>query len=110
MSDMNNITVIGRLVFDPELKYTSAGGALCVFSIAVNKKYKEKEEVSFFECVSFGKLAETIAQYCKKGARIGVTGYLTQSRWDDNGSARSKVQIVVNNFQFLDGKKNESQD
>jgi len=109
MSDLNQVTLIGRTTKDPELKYTQGGVALTNFSIAVNKTYtandEKKEQVSFFNCVAWTKLAEVIVQYVKKGHRIGITGRLQQQRWeDDSENKRSSVEIVVENFQFLQPK------
>ena len=105
MNDTNIVIAIGRFTRDPELKYTQTGTALTSFSIAVNEKYKETEKVNYFDCVSFGKTAEIICQYCKKGARVAIDGKLSQERWETNeGDKRSKVVIKVDNIQFLSSK------
>jgi single-strand DNA-binding protein len=71
MSDINHVTLIGRLTKNPELKYTQAGKSVASFSIANDKTYvangEKKQQTSFFNCVSWGKLGETISKYCKKG-------------------------------------------
>lgn len=108
--DLNRITIIGRLTRDPELKYIQSGSAVTNFSIATNRIYTttngdKKEEVSYFDCVAWGKLGEILAEYCQKGRRIAVEGRLQQRRWDDQeGNKRSKVEIIADNIQFLDGK------
>ncbi len=113
-TDMNNVSLVGRLTRDPELKTIPSGTAIATFSIAVNKSYvsngEKKEETSFFNCLAWGKKGETMAQYCSKGSRIGIEGKLQQRSWDDkDGNKRSTVEIVVDNFQFLDSKKQEGQ-
>jgi single-strand DNA-binding protein len=106
-SDLNKVILIGRLTRDPELKYTQGGTSVCSFSIANNRTYvtagEKKEQVSFFNCVAWAKTGEVIAEYCKKGKRIGIEGRLQQRSWDDQeGKKRQTVEVVVDNFQFLD--------
>jgi len=110
-SDLNKVILIGRLTNDPELKYTQGGTPVANFSLASNRSYtvnnEKKEIVSFFTCIAWNKLGEIIAQYCKKGNRIGVEGRLQQRSWeDDNGNKRSTVEVVLETFQFLTPKQN----
>jgi len=114
-SDLNRVLLIGRLVRDPELRYTANGTAVASFSIANNKSFtsnnEKKEQTSFFNCIAWGKLGELIVQYCKKGHRIGIEGRLQQRSWDDqNGSKRSTVEIVTDNIQFLSPRESFSGD
>lgn len=106
-SDLNKAILVGRLTKDPELRYTQSGTPVCSFSIANNRTYvaagEKKEQVSYFNCVAWAKTGEVIAEYCKKGKRIGIEGRLQQRSWDDQeGKKRQTVEIVVDNFQFLD--------
>ncbi|MBP7737534.1 MAG: single-stranded DNA-binding protein [Spirochaetes bacterium] len=106
-SDLNKAILIGRLTRDPELRYTQSGTSVCSFSIANNRSYvtggEKKEQVSYFNCVAWAKTGEVIAEYCKKGKRIGIEGRLQQRSYDDkDGNKRQIVEIVVDNFQFLD--------
>ncbi|MBN2160899.1 MAG: single-stranded DNA-binding protein [Spirochaetes bacterium] len=106
-SDLNKVILIGRLTKDPELKYTQSGTSVCSFSIANNRTYvtagEKKEQVSFFNCVAWAKTGEVIAEYCRKGKRIGIEGRMQQRSWEDQeGKKRQTVEIVVDNFQFLD--------
>lgn len=107
MSDIFKVIGNARLVKDPELRHTPSGTSVAGFSVAVNRKYNGQEKVSFFNCVAWGKTAEILVQYVKKGHRIGIEGRLEQRSWeDDKGNKRSTVEIVVENFQFLEsGKK-----
>ncbi|MBN1501768.1 MAG: single-stranded DNA-binding protein [Spirochaetes bacterium] len=105
-SDINRVVLIGRLVKDPDLKYTQSGTSIASFSIANNRTYvsggEKKEQVSYFNCIAWGKPGEIIAQYMKKGQRIGLDGHLQQRSWDDkDGNKRYTVEVVVENFQFL---------
>jgi len=110
MNDINTTTQIVRLTRDTETRYLSSGKSVTSFSGASSKSYskdgEKKETVSYFDFIAWGKSGEIISEYCKKGSRICVNGSLQQSRWDDqDGKKRSKIEIVVDNFQFLDGKK-----
>ena len=108
-SDLNKTILIGRLTREPELRYTQTGTSVASFSIANNKTYsisgEKKEVVSFFNCVAWSKLGETIVEYCKKGDRIGIEGRLQQRTWQDkDGSNHSTVEIIVETIQFLQPK------
>ena len=110
MRNFNLAVLEGRLVSDPEIRYTQDGTALCAFSIANNHSfYKENElqkEVSFFDVTTWGKLAELCNEYLKKGRRVIVNGRIKQSKWlDKDGAARTKTSIVGNQVQFLDYKE-----
>lgn len=112
MSDINRVVLVGRITKDPELRYTQSETAVTSFSIANNKTWskngEKQEQTSFFNCTAWGKVAEIIAEHCKKGARIGVEGRLNQSTWQDNdGNKKSKIDVTVENFQFLDGKRDQ---
>lgn len=107
--DINRVILIGRLTRDPELRYTPSGTAVASFSIANNRTYavagEKKEEVSFFDCIAWAKLGEIITEYCKKGQRIAVEGRIQQRRWEDQDkNKKSKIELVIENFQFLTGK------
>lgn len=111
-SDLNRVTLIGRMTKDAELRYTPAGMAVASFTLANNKSYtqggEKKEQVSYFDCIAWSKLAEIITEYCKKGKQIAIEGRLQQRRWDDSsGNKKSKVEIVVENFQFLGGRQQD---
>ncbi len=113
MANYNKVILMGNLTRDPELRYTPSGSAVANFSIAVNRRYKveneNREETSYFDIVFFGKRAETIAEYMKKGRPILLEGRLQQRRWEtDDGQKRSKVEVVGENFQFLGGRDQEN--
>jgi single-strand DNA-binding protein len=113
MANYNRVVLMGNLTRDPELRYTPNGSAVASFAIAVNRRYKvdneKREETSFFDIVFFGKPAEIIAEYMKKGRPLLVEGRLQQRRWEtDDGQKRSKVEVVGENFQFLGGRDTDS--
>ena len=108
--DINRVIIIANTTRDVDLKQTPSGTSVANFSIASNRKFKSgdetKEEVSFFDCVVWGKLAELCNQYVNKGDRVGIEGRLQQRRWENTeGKTQSKVEIVVENIQFLSNKK-----
>ena len=109
-SDINRIIIIGRTTRDLEIRYTPAGTAVASFSIANGKSYtvngEKKEQVSYFDVTVWGKMAEVMTEYVKKGQQLAIEGRLVQNRWQDqDGKNRSKVEIVLSTFQFLGGKK-----
>src|SRR3990170_2345716 len=111
MVNLNRVLLAGNLTRDPELKYMASGSPVCDMSIAVNRRWKgqdgqEKEEVSFFDVEALGRVAETSAQYLKKGRSVIIEGRLKQSRWETNeGQKRSKVIIQADSVQFLGAPK-----
>ncbi|HDQ13523.1 MAG TPA: single-stranded DNA-binding protein [Sediminispirochaeta sp.] len=106
-NDINSVVLVGRLTRDAELKYTANGTAVCKFSIAVNRRKKTGdswgEEANFFDITLWGRQGEAIHQYLGKGKQIAVQGELRQSRWEQNGQNRSKVEIHAINVQLLSG-------
>ena len=105
MSDVNNVTLIGRLTADPMLKYLPSGSAVVEFSIANNYyvSTKNANEVNYFDVVAFGKTAETISKYLTKGKQIAINGSLRQDRWQDKdtNTTKSRIRIIVNSMQML---------
>jgi len=105
MADINHVVLVGRLTRNAELKYTNNGAAVGKFSIAVNQRRKKDDqwidEVHFFDIVLWGKTAESLNQYLVKGKQVGVEGQLRQNRWEQDGQARSKVEISATNVMLL---------
>lgn len=103
---------IGRLTRDVELRVTPGGKAICQFGLAVNSKFGQTEDVVFIDVEAWEKRAETVAKYFKKGDPIYIEGRIKQDTWDDKttGQKRSKIKIVLDNFEFIGGKKEESGD
>jgi len=111
-NDMNIVVLMGRLTRDPELKSTPSGSYLCSFTLASNrtiyqKDGENKDEVGFYNCIAWGKLAEVISKYTTKGQQVLINGSLRFSKWDNaEGKTQSKVEIYVEKFNFT-GKKPE---
>jgi single-strand DNA-binding protein len=109
MASFNKVILAGNLTRDPELRYTPKGTAIARLGIACNRKWKSetgemKEEVTFVDVDAFGKQAETIGQYLKKGRPILIEGRLRYDTWEDkqSGQKKSKLGVVLESFQFLD--------
>ena len=114
MTDLNHVIEIGRLTRDiseRDFGYTTGGTARLNLSIAVNRREKcngaWQDKVSYFDVTVWGKTAENIKSYLRKGKQIAVYGYLDQQRWEKDGVRYSKVCIIANNVQLLGG--NEAQ-
>ena len=110
---MNKVIEIGRSVSDVELKQTSSGKSVVEFSIAVKRDFKSANgeyESDFFNCVSYGKTAELISKYVNKGDLIGVEGRLqTRNYTNREGRKIYVTEIVVDNVEFLQSKKQEQE-
>jgi single-strand DNA-binding protein len=105
-NDLNVVALVGRLTRESELRYSSGGMAICRFSIAVNRRKrtgdnKWEDEANFFDCTMFGKSAEGLNQYLEKGRQVSILGELRQSRWEQDGQTRTRVEIAVNSLQLL---------
>lgn len=115
MASLNKVLLIGNLTRDPELRYTPQGTAVASFGLACNRRWKgpngeEREDTLFVDVNSFGRQAEVISEYMSKGRPIFVEGRLKLDQWQDKetGAKRSKVVVVVENFQFLGGAPGSS--
>lgn len=108
MSSINNVVLVGNTTRDSEVKYVGSGTAVVNTSLALNRKYKDQEEVTFVDVVFFGKLAEIVGEYVTKGQQIAVTGRLKQETWETEGQKRSKLVVVAENMQMLSSKKGEA--
>jgi single-strand DNA-binding protein len=101
MSTGNNITIVGNITRDPELRYTPSGQANVRLGVAVNRKWQDRnsgewqEQTSFFDVIAWRELAENVNESLKKGARVIVTGRLEQRTWEQEGNKRSVVEIIA---------------
>lgn len=110
MASYNKVIIMGNVVRNPELRYTPGSNMpVARTALAVNRKYKDKEEVMFIDIVVFGKLAETLESYATKGTPLLVDGRLSQSTWEQDGQKRSKHEIIVENFQLLGGRRDRAE-
>ena len=102
MSNGNNVTIVGNLTRDPELRFTPSGQATASFGVAVNRRWQNRqtqeweEATSFFDVVCWGQLAENAAQSLTRGSRVVVSGRLDQRSWEtQEGEKRSKIEIMA---------------
>lgn len=110
MQGFNKVILAGNLTRDPEMRYTPSGTAVARLGLAVNRKWKDaqtnemKEEVTFVDVDAWGKQAEAISQYLKKGRPILLEGRLKLDQWEDKNThqKQSKLRVVMESFTFLD--------
>ena len=104
----NQVTLMGNLTRDPELRNTPNGQSVCSFSLALNRSYKGsddewKEVTDYVDIVAWGPLGERVAQYLTKGRPALVSGRLQSRSWEQDGQKRSKVEVVAQDVTFLGG-------
>jgi single-strand DNA-binding protein len=110
MSDINRVTLVGRLTRDPELRSLSSGTSVLSLGLAVNGRQRDPsgnwtDKPNFFDVKVFGAQADMLANHLAKGRRIGVDGRLDWSSWEaQDGTKRSKVEVVAQSVQFLDSR------
>jgi single-strand DNA-binding protein len=105
----NKVILMGNLTRDPETRTTPNGQSVTNFSLAVNRTWRgadgnTQEAVSYIDCVAWGRTGEVIAQYMQKGRPILVSGRLDQRSWEQDGQKRSKVEVIVEDFNFVGGQ------
>lgn len=106
---MNNANLIGRLVKDIELKYTSNNKAFANFTLAVNRKFTkqgEEKQADFISCQAWDKVAELLSKYTSKGSNLAVEGRIQTRTWDDNDGKKHYVtEVIVEDITFVEPKK-----
>ncbi len=101
MANDNAVTIVGNVTRDPELRFTPTGQATATFGVAVNRTWNDratnerKEQVSYFNVVTWRELAENVAESLTKGSRVIVSGRLEQRSWETNGDKRTTVEIIA---------------
>ena len=103
----NLVILTGRLTKEPELKFGASGTAYCKFTLAVNRMKKD-DPADFIFCSAFGKTAELIAEYVRKGNQLGIQGRLQQDTYEKDGEKISKTGVTVDKIEFLESNKTES--
>jgi len=108
MASYNKVILLGNLTRDPELRYIASGQAVATIGLAVNRTYKtssgeKREETCFVDCTAWARTAEIICEYKRKGDPLLIEGRLKYDTWEDrdSGKTRSKLKVVIENFQFL---------
>ena len=111
MNDFNKVVLLGRLTRDPETRYSPEGEPVTKLGLALNRKYHKgvarelTEEQTFVNVTGFGKNAETLSRYAKKGSPLLIDGHLRLNQWaNDKGEKRSKLEVVVERFQLVGPK------
>jgi single-strand DNA-binding protein len=114
MANFNKVILAGNLTRDPELRFTPKGMAVTKLGLAINRTWKTetgetREEATFVDVDAFGRQAEVIGQYFKKGSPILIEGRLRLDQWDDKqtGQKRSRLGVVLENFQFMDSQRSK---
>jgi single-strand DNA-binding protein len=106
---LNQVTLMGNLTRDPELRQTPTGQNVTSFSLALNRSYKDQsgewqEATDYIDIVCWGPLAERVSQYLSKGRRCLVQGRLQSRSWEQDGQKRNKVEVLANDVTFLDSR------
>ncbi|MEO0965135.1 MAG: single-stranded DNA-binding protein [Planctomycetota bacterium] len=111
MPNLNKVMLMGNLTRDPELRYTTSNMAVANLGLAVNRRWTNKqtnqqqEETTFIDLEAWGRQAEVLNQYLRKGRPVYIEGRLKLDQWQDqSGNNRSKLKVVVENFQFIDNQ------
>lgn len=107
---LNHITIMGRLVRDPELRRTGSGTAVASFTLAVDRDYsKEEKKADFINCVAWRQTGEFVSKYFAKGRMMVADGRLEMREWTDkDGNKRISAEVIVENAYFADSKKEDS--
>lgn len=106
---LNQVTLMGNLTRDPELRQTPTGQNVTSFSLALNRSYKDQsgqwqEATDYIDIVAWGPLAERVSQYLSKGRRCLVQGRLQSRSWEQDGQKRNKVEVLASDVTFLDSR------
>ena len=111
MPNLNRVMLMGNLTRDPELRYTPSNTAVVNLGLAINRRWRNQnnepqEETTFVDCEAWGRTAELLNQYLRKGRPVYLEGRLKLDQWQDKeGNNRSKLKVVVETFQFIDSKQ-----
>ena len=112
---INKVVLTGNLTRDAELQYTQSGMAISAIGLAVNERAKNsatgewEDYANFINCKMFGKRAESLDPYLKKGQKVAVDGKLHYSSWEKDGQKRNKIEVIVNDLELLGGSKQQEQ-
>lgn len=104
---INKVFLSGNLTRDPELRATASGTQVLEFGLAVNERVRNQqtdaweERANFFSCIVFGRHAEALSRYLAMGAKVSIEGSLRYSVWERDGARRSKVEVIVNELEFM---------
>ncbi len=110
----NTCTISGNLGKDSELRTTASGLEVLTFPLAVNNRRRQsdgtyQDETHWIDCVMFGKRAASLEPYMRRGSKVSLIGHLRQHKWEKDGKTRSRIEVVVDDVELLNGKR-EAQD
>lgn len=110
---INNVVLVGRIVREPELRYTPQNTAVATFTLAVNRRFKNahgEREADFINCVIWRQPAENLANWAKKGALVGITGSIQVRNYENKEGQRVYVtEVLADNFQMLESNSNKTE-
>lgn len=115
MSDINNVSLTGRLTRPPELRVTAGGTQILAFGLAFNTSVRNRqtgewdERGNFIDCTMFGKRAEALSRYLTKGQKVAIAGKLRYSTWDKDGQRHSKLDLIVDEIEFMGQRQGAAQ-
>lgn len=115
MSDINNVSLTGRLTRDPELRVTAGGTQLLSFTLAFNTSVRNRqtgewdERGNFIDCTMFGKRAEALLNFLAMGQKVAIAGKLRYATWDKDGQRHSKLDLIVDEIEFLGQRQGAAQ-
>lgn len=104
---INNVTIVGRLVKDPVIKMTAQGKSVVAFTVACNR---DRENAEYIACRAYGKTAELLVGYCKKGSQIGLNGSVHAYTTEKDGQKQYHQEVLVNSIEFLSPKEQKPQE
>lgn len=111
---INRVNISGNLTRDPELRQTQSGMSVLRFGVAVNDRVKNQQtgewedRPNFVDCIVFGQRAQSLSQYLSKGSKVAIEGKLRWSQWEKDGQKRSKIEVVVDEIEFMSSRQGAS--
>ena len=103
---INRVVISGNLTRDAELRQTASGTSVLTLGVAVNERHKNpngqwEDRANFIDCIIFGTRAQAVSKYLSKGSKVSIEGKLRQSTWERDGQKRSKIEVVVDEIEFM---------
>lgn len=111
---INHVTISGNLTRDPELRQTQSGNSVLGFGVAVNDRRQNaqgewEDYPNYIDCTMFGKRAESVSRYLAKGSKVAIEGRLRYTSWEKDGQRRSKIEVVVDELEFMSRPEAQTQ-
>ena len=112
---INRVNISGNLTRDPEMRHTASGMQVLSFGMAVNDRAKDAngewvDRPNFIDCTMFGARAEAVSRYISKGSKVAIEGKLRWSQWEKDGQKRSKIEVIVDEIEFMSRREDVAQD